>query len=551
MRSAEFLKRPEWSNRRSLFKSMGYTDEDLSRPLIAIANSWNRVNPGHANLRQVAESVAQGIIRAGGTPVEFGLIAPCDGMANGTAGMHYILPSRELIAADIEIMMESQLLDGIALLGSCDKIVPGMLMAAARINLPAILVPGGPMEGGCEFDGRSSDTSSFTEALGMLEVGRITHQQYEHLEDNAAPTCGSCAFLGTANSMCCVAEAMGMALPYSGSAPAVSAERLRIAQESGSSIVRLVNDNVTSLDIINYKSIINGLILAAAIGASTNVILHLLAIANEAEVAFSLKDIEAIVRKVPHIARIFPSGTANVVDFHNAGGVPSVLRELASIMHLDLPTVSGINLREIVTNARIGDRNIIRNAKNPWSDRKGYAVLYGNLAPNGAISKPTAIHPKAMYFKGKARCFNSEEEAISAIQNNLIQNGDVLVIRYEGPKGGPGMREMYKAMKLLYGRGLSTTTAIITDGRFSGTNNGCFVGHISPEAAEGGPLAAIIDGDIIEIDIEKGVLSFNVSEDEMKKRMEGFQAPLKKLKGFLALYAQHAMSADTGAILKF
>lgn len=550
MKSAEFLKRPEWSNRRSLFKSMGYTDADLERPLIAIANSWNRVNPGHSNLRTVADSVSQGILRAGGTPVEFGVIGPCDGMANGSKGMHYILPSRELIAADIESMMESQILDGIVLIGSCDKIVPGMLMAAARLDVPAILVPGGPMEGGCLFDNRSSDTSTFTEALGMLQSGKIGQAEYDKLEDEAAPSCGSCAFLGTANSMCCVAEAMGMTLPYAGTAPAVSAERLRLAQESGATIVHLVLENVNARKIINERSIRNAAVLAAAIGASTNVVLHVLAIAHEAEVYFTLRDFEKAVSHVPHLAKIFPSGKANVVDFHKAGGVPATMRELGPFIDVDVLSVGGQLLKAAISCAKEANRSVIRPLREPWSTRKGYAFLFGNLAPHGSVSKPAAIDPKVMYFRGKARCFDSEESAIEAIEAGQIGSGTVVVIRFEGPKGGPGMREMYKAMKLLYGQGLATSTALITDGRFSGTNNGCFVGHVSPEAAEGGPLACVIDGDSIIIDIEQGALTLDISDEELAERMATIRPIKKKLHGYLALYAEHASSADTGAVMR-
>lgn len=550
MKSAEFLKRPEWSNRRSLFKSMGYTDDDLERPLIGIANSWNRINPGHSNLRAVADSVSQGVLRAGGTPVEFGVIGPCDGMANGSKGMHYILPSRDLIAADIEVMMESQILDGIVLIGSCDKIVPGMLMAAVRLDVPAILVPGGPMEGGCLFDGRSSDTSTFTEALGMLQAGKIVQAEYDKLEDEAAPTCGSCAFLGTANSMCCVAETMGMTLPYASTAPAVSAERLRLAQASGAAIVQLVVRNITARKIINERSIRNAAVLAAAIGASTNVVLHLLAIAYEARVDFSLRDFQETISHVPHLAKIFPSGEANVIDFHKAGGVPAIMRELGSLIDVDAVSVTGQPMKAIISRAREADRSVIRPLHEPWSTRKGYAFLFGNLAPHGSVSKPVAIDPKVMYFRGKARCFNSEESAVKAIEARQIGPGTVIVIRYEGPKGGPGMREMYKAMKLLYGQGLATSTALITDGRFSGTNNGCFVGHISPEAAEGGPLACVMDGDSIIIDIEQGILSLEISDKELAQRMTIIKPIKKRLHGYLALYVEHASSADTGAVMR-
>lgn len=550
-RSKKILERPEWSINRSLYKSMGYSDYDLERPLIGIANSWNRVVPGHYNLRQVSEYLQQGIRQAGGTPVEFGVIAACDGIAQGHDGMHYILPSRDLIANDIEVMVEAHRLDAIALLGSCDKIVPAMLMAAARLDIPAILVVGGPMEGGCEFDGRSSDITSLTEGLGMLKTGKIEEAEFMNLENGAAPTCGSCSFLGTANTMCCVAEAMGLSLPGSATIPASFVERLRIAQESGRQIVELFNHGITARRILNRKGIENGIRVSTAIGGSTNVALHIPAIAYEADCDITTDLFEELCRSTPYIARMNPAAAPNVPDFHQAGGVPAVMKELLPLLHGDALTVTGNTLAENVSDAKILDANIIKTIQNPWSQEGGLAILRGNLAPNTAITKPAAIHPDMRKFTGKAHCFDSEEAADKAILEGKILEGEVIVIRYEGPKGGPGMREMYKAMKLLYGRGLALKTALVTDGRFSGTNNGCFVGHISPEAAEGGPIAIVENGDTITIDIPNRELKLHLSDQEIQDRLANWQRPEPKFKkGYLALYSQLAESADKGAIIK-
>lgn len=550
-RSQDVLKRPEWSMQRALYKSMGYSDYDLERPLIGIANSWNRIVPGHYNLNLVSDYVKQGIHQAGGTPIEFGVIAACDGIAQGHDGMHYILPTRDLIANDIEMMIEAHRLDAVVLLGSCDKIVPGMLMAAARLDLPAIMVVGGPMEGGCEFDQRAADVTSVTEGLGMLKIGQVDEAAYRALEDCAAPTCGSCSFLGTANTMCCVAEAMGMCLPGSATIPATHAGRLRAAQESGRQILELLRNGITAGAIINQKGIENAIRLSTAIGGSTNVALHIPAIGYEADCEVTMDLFEELCRSTPYIARMNPAAAPNVPDFHTAGGVPAVMKEILPILHGDAMTVTGRTLAENIAYAEIRDHSMIKTMANPWSQEGGLAVLRGNLAPNTAITKPAAIAPEMHKFTGKAHCFDSEESATSAILNGKVQAGEVLVIRYEGPKGGPGMREMYTAMKLLYGRGLALKTALVTDGRFSGTNNGCFVGHVSPEAAEGGPIAIVQDGDMISIDIPDRRLHLHISDEEIKTRLARWQRPKPKFsKGYLALYARLAESADKGAIIK-
>lgn len=550
-RSKSILQRPEWSMHRALYKSMGYTDYDLERPLVGVANSWNRVVPGHYNLRLVSEYVQQGIRQAGGTPVEFGVIGACDGIAQGHEGMHYILPTRDLIANDIEMMVQSHRLDALVLLGSCDKIVPGMLMAAARLDIPSILVVGGPMEGGCMFDNRASDTTSLTEGLGMLKAGKIDLETYLGLEDFAAPTCGSCSFFGTANSMCCVAEAMGMCLPGSATIPATHAQRLRSAQEAGRQIMGLLEKGITARSIINRKGIENAVRLSSAVGGSTNVALHIPAIAYEAELDFDLESFDELCRTTPHLARINPAAPPNTPDFQAAGGVPAVMKEILELLNKDALTVTGKTVAENVAKAKILNPEVIRPFSNPWSREGGLAVLRGNLAPRSAVTKPAAIAPQMHRFTGRARCFDSEEEANKAILEGLVQEGEVVVIRYEGPKGGPGMREMYTAMKLLYGRGLALKTALVTDGRFSGTNNGCFVGHISPEAAEGGPLALVRDGDTISIDIPERRLHLHVQDGELEKRRSQWKRPKPKFtSGYLALYSRLAESADKGAIIR-
>jgi dihydroxy-acid dehydratase len=550
-RSKKILERPEWSMHRSLYKSMGYSDYDLDRPLIGIANSWNRVVPGHYNLNQVSEFVKQGIRQAGGTPVEFGVIAACDGIAQGHDGMHFILPTRDLIANDIEMMVQAHRLDAVVMLGSCDKIVPAMLMAAARLDLPAIIVVGGPMEGGCQFDGRAADVTSVMEGLGMLKAGKIDDEKYLNLENCAGPTCGSCSFLGTANTMCCVAEAMGLSLPGSATIPATHAARWRAAQESGRQIVHLVKQGITARQILNQKGIENGIRLSTAIGGSTNVALHIPAIGYEADCEVSMDLFEKLCRGTPHIAKMNPAAAPNVPDFHQAGGVPAVMKELLPILHGDALTVTGKSMAENLADVGAPNRMIIKTIDDPWSNEGGLAVLRGNLAPHTAVTKPAAIQPDMRTFTGTAHCFDSEEEANQAILDGKVTAGEVIVIRYEGPKGGPGMREMYKAMKLLYGRGLALKTAVVTDGRFSGTNNGCFVGHVSPEAAEGGPLAIVQNGDEITIDIPNRNLHLNLSDQEIQDRLAGWQRPAPKYKrGYLALYSRLAESADKGAIIR-
>jgi dihydroxy-acid dehydratase len=427
-----------------------------------------------------------------------------------------------------------------------------MLMAAARLDLPAMLVVGGPMEGGCYFDGRAADGTSPTEALAMLNAGMIDEETYRRLEESATPTCGSCSFLGTANTMCCVAEAMGMCLPGSAAIPATHAARLRAAQASGRQIVQLVKEGVSARQIINQKGVENAIRLGTAIGGSTNLALHMPAVAYEADCPeIGMDRFEELCRSTPYIAKMNPAAAPNVPDFYAAGGVPAVMKEILPLLHADALTVTGRSLAENVAGAAPPDGRIIRPLAKPWSREGGLAVLRGNLAPNTAITKPAAIAPEMHTFTGRARCFDSEEAANQAILNGEIQPGQVVVIRYEGPKGGPGMREMYTALKLLYGQGLALSTAVVTDGRFSGTNNGCFVGHVSPEAAEGGPIAVVRDGDQISVDIPNRHLHLHVPDAEIQSRLAGWQLPEPKVKrGYLARYARMAESADKGAIIR-
>ncbi|MEW6622623.1 MAG: dihydroxy-acid dehydratase [Bacillota bacterium] len=551
LRSQRILARPEWSINRTYYKSMGYSDRDLDKPIIGIANAWSTTVPGHFNLRQVSEAVKEGIRDAGGTPVEFGVIGACDGIAEGHEGMRYILPTRDIIADSIELMVQAHQYDGIVLLGSCDKIVPGMLMAAARLDLPAILVNGGPMLGGPVIHGRKADSTSIIEGVGRLKKGEITEVELIKMEDHCTPTCGSCSFLGTANTMCCIAEALGMSLTGTALIPAVYRQRLQAAQESGRAIVNLIKTGLTARQIINKKSIENAVRLNSAIGGSTNAALHIPAIAYEAGVDFNMDIFDDLSRTTPLIAKMNPAAAANVIDFYESGGVPVVMQEILSLINDEVLTVTGKTMGENIKDFKSPNNEVIKTFRQPFSTSGGLAVLYGNLAPNSAVTKPAAINPNMLAFKGPARVFDSEEMANQAILNNQIQPGQVVVIRYEGPKGGPGMPEMFKAMKLLYGLGLADKVALVTDGRFSGTNNGCFVGHISPEAQEGGPIAIVKDGDMIEIDIPNRKLNLLISQEELEQRKASWQQPKPRVsEGYLYLYSRLAESANKGAIIK-
>ena len=551
LKSRDVLQKPEWSSVRALFKGMGYSDYDLDRPQIGVFNTYNSGNPGNFSLKQVAEYAHRGILQAGGNPVDIGVIGPCDGVGCGNTGMHYILPSRELLADSVESIAELQHFDGIVLLGSCDKNIPGLLMAAARLDLPAILINAGPALGGMQFDGRASDNSSMVEALAMLRDGRITQTQYDELENRSNPTCGSCSFLGTANTMCAVPEAMGMMLPGSSMIPAVYAERLRSAEESGRRIVAMVEEGLNARKIISRKGLENALHLGMAIGGSTNMALHFPAIAGEAGLSFSVDDIDRIGRGTPHIANIYPNGPKNVPDFYEAGGVPPVMKHLLPLLHGDALSCTGQTMEQVLSTVPAVENEIIHSLENPFHESGSLAVVKGNLAPEGGITKPTAIHPSMQTFSGTALCFDSEDEATRAVEEHRIPDGTVLIVRYEGPAGGPGMREMVRIMKKLYGQGKALTTAVVTDGRFSGTNNGCFVGHVSPEAAAGGPIALVRDGDRVTIDIPAGSLTVHVSDEELERRRASLLPhDHGRHTGYLARYSALVGSAADGAVLR-
>lgn len=539
-----------------IWKGCGYSDDDMERPIIGIANSFSNMVPGHTNFRHLAEMVKYGIYRAGGTPAEFGTIACCDGLGGGHNGNNFVLPSRDNIADSIEIISESHRLDGLVLLGSCDKIVPGMLMAAARLDIPCILVPGGSMFSGPAYANQEkTDTTSCGEALGRVQIGEMKEEELFQMASSCAPTCGSCQFMGTANSMCCLAEALGMV--YTGGAliPATFNERLRHAFKSGEQIVSLIKEEITSRKIITKKSLENAIMLMMAIGGSSNVVIHSCAIAYELGINTDeiMKDYDKYSEMIPLLAKINPATHKyDAVDLYYAGGVPEVMKKIYKYLHLDEKTVTGKtigqNLDEFENPYRSND-DLIRSLDNPHSTLGGLAIMRGNLAPNTAVSKPAAIQPEVRKFTGKAICFNSEDECVSAIEAKMVKEGHVVVIRYEGPKGGPGMKELYKPMKLLYGQGLAKSTALITDGRFSGTNSGCFVGHISPEAAAGGPIALIEDGDIITIDVIEKTINLHVNDDDLKRRRDAWSYKPKNLKGYLKRYAAMVSSADKGGVL--
>ena len=541
---------------RNVIKAMGYSDDDLAagRPVIGIANSWNTLIPGHFNFKLLSEQVQKGIHRAGGTAFEFGIIGLCDAIAKND--FNYVLPSREVICDSVEIMAAANPIDGLILLASCDKIIPGMLMAAARLDIPAILVNGGPMLGGIEFGGRKADATSISEALGMYKTGKISLEEYENVENLSCPGCGSCSFMGTANTMGCLTEALGMSLPDAACIPAVHADRLRLAERSGEAICGLVRKGVTTRQILNSRSLENAVKVCLAIGGSTNAVLHLSALAYEAEADINILDtFEKSARTTPTLVKVYPAGKNDMEDLWKAGGIPRVIDRLRPVLNMDVMTVTGATMKENVDSFRYRfpeDQAVIRTMEDPFEKSGGLAVIRGNLAPKTGISKPTAIDPAVRRFTGTAVCFDSEEAANRAILDGKIKAGHVVVIRYEGPKGGPGMVEMYRAMKYLHGMGLHLATAVVTDGRFSGTNNGCFVGHISPEASEGGPIAIVADGDKISIDVMAGTIHLDVSDEEIKRRLKAWKKPAPKVtRGYLSLYARLASSADEGAIIKY
>ncbi|HEY8422086.1 MAG TPA: dihydroxy-acid dehydratase [Thermoclostridium sp.] len=552
MRSDIIKKGIERAPHRSLFKAMGYTDEEIERPLIGVVNSVNEIVPGHVHLSKIAEAVKAGIRLAGGTPVEFGCIGICDGIAMGHEGMKYSLASRELIADSCEAMALAHSFDGMVFIPNCDKIVPGMLMAAARINVPSIFISGGPMLS-LNINGKQLDLNSVFEAVGSFKAGTMTADEVLEYENNACPGCGSCSGMFTANSMNCLTEVLGLGLPGNGTIPAVYAERIRLAKKAGMKIIELVEKDIKPSDILVPEAFENALAVDMALGCSTNSVLHLPAIAHAAGITLNLDMINQISERVPNLCKLAPSGPYHVQDLYMAGGVQAVMKELSKkdLLHLDLITVTGKTVAENIKNAVVRDRNVIRDIDNPYSKTGGIAVLRGNIAPSGAVVKRAAVAEEMLCHTGPARVFDSEDAAIDAIYGGKINKGDVVIIRYEGPKGGPGMREMLGPTSAIAGMGLDKDVALITDGRFSGATRGASIGHVSPEAAVGGPIAAVRDGDIITINIPEGKLDVNLTKHEIEERMKAWKAPEPRIKkGYLARYAKLVSSADKGAVLE-
>ena len=538
----------EHAPHRSLLKADGYNDEQMRRPFIGVVNSFNEVAPGHMHLQTIARAVKDGVLAAGGTPMEFNTIGVCDGIAMGHDGMHFSLSSRELIADTIECMVKAHCFDALVFIPNCDKIVPGMLMAAMRLNLPCIFVSGGPM-----LSINQRDLNTVFEAVGARKANLINDEELAEIEGSSCPGCGSCSGMFTANSMNCLTEVLGLGLPGNGTIPAVYAERVRLAKTAGMQVMKLLADDVRPRDIITPAAFENALTTDMALGCSTNSALHLLAIAHEADITLDLHMINAISEKTPNLCHLAPAGHHHMQDLLEAGEISAVLKELldAGMIHGDCKTVTGKTVAENVARAVNRNPEVIRPLDNPYTKTGGLAVLFGNLAPNGAIVKRSAVKPEMLVNTGTAKCFDSEEEAIAAIYAGKIVPGDIVVIRYEGPAGGPGMREMLSPTSAIVGMKLDTTVALLTDGRFSGASCGAAIGHISPEAAAGGPIAYIKDGDKIAIDIPNYSLKLLVSDEEMEERKKTMKIrEPKKLTGYLKRYAKNVSSADKGAIVE-
>jgi len=552
LRSDNVTKGAERAPNRSLFYAMGYTKEELERPLIGVISAHSEIVPGHMHLDKIAEAVKAGIRMAGGTPVLIPAIGVCDGIAMGHIGMKYSLASRELICDSVETMTMAHQLDGLVLVPNCDKIVPGMVMAAVRMNVPAVVCSGGPMLAG-RYDGEEVSLSKMFEAVGAYKAGMIDACKLEECEQGVCPGCGSCAGMYTANSMNCLCEAIGIALPGNGTIPAVSNKRVILAKHAGMAIMELVRNNVTARDIINEKSITNALACDMALGCSSNSVLHLLAISNEAGVKLDLDLFNKMSAKVPNLCHLAPAGPTHMQDLDMAGGIPAVQAELlrAGLLDGSALTVTMKTVAENIDGAYIKDTNSIRPISDPYSATGGIQILWGNIAQNGSVVKRSAVAPEMLCHSGPARVFNSEEEAIEAIYNGKIVDGDVVVIRYEGPKGGPGMREMLNPTSALAGMKLDKTVALITDGRFSGASRGASIGHVSPEAADGGNIALLREGDIIEIDIPNASLNAKVSDEEFAARRAEFVQREPNIKeGWLSRYARLVSGAENGAVMK-
>jgi dihydroxy-acid dehydratase len=536
MRSDEIKQGVERAPHRSLLKALGLTDSDIAKPFIGIANSYTTIVPGHIHLRQLAEAAAQGVTAAGGTPFEFNTIAVCDGLAMGHEGMRYSLPSRELIADSVEVMAQAHRLDGLVLISNCDKVTPGMLMAAARINIPAISLTGGAMKSG-NLAGEKVGVTDVFEAMGKVYANKMNEKDLAQLENTACPGCGSCNGMFTANTMACLTEALGMSLPGCATALAATAKKTRIAKETGQQIVQLTRENIKPSEILTPETFENAATVDMALGGSTNSVLHLSAIAKEAETTLSLAKYDEIGRKVPHLCSMIPSGPYDMEDLDNAGGIQAVMKELKTMLHVDALTVTGKTVAENLKNAEVLNSEVIRPLSKPVHSGGGIAILIGNLAPKGAVIKTVAVSPKMLKHAGPARVFDSEREAVEAMRKKLIKAGDVVVIRYEGPVGGPGMPEMLVPTATISGMGLSESVALITDGRFSGATRGPCIGHVAPEAAVGGPIAVLCDGDVVEIDVAGRKLSVRLSDAEIAKRLALWKPKAKKvLKGYLSRY---------------
>lgn len=552
MNSDKMKKGAERAPQRSLLKAIGYTNEQIKKPIIGVVNSFNEIIPGHVHLNTIARAVKDGVLMNGGTPVEFNVIGVCDGIAMGHEGMKYSLVTRGLIADSIECMAKAHCFDGLVFIPNCDKIVPGMLMAAARLNIPSIFVSGGPMLSNCSDEGVPMDLNTVFEAVGAYKNGTIDDERLEYFEENACPGCGSCSGMFTANSMNCLCEVLGMALRGNGTIPAVHANRLRLAKNTGMRAVDLVREDIRPLDILTEKAFENALTVDMALGCSSNSLLHLTAIAYEAGVKINMRRVNEISENTPNLCRLAPAGTHHVQELNDAGGVYAVMNEVSkkNMLDLSLKTVTGKTVGENIAGVRVKNNTVIHDIENPYSQTGGLAVLFGSLAPNGAVVKRSAVAPEMLVHTGPARVFDSEEEAIDAIYNGKIVKGDVVVIRYEGPAGGPGMREMLSPTSAIAGMGLDKEVALITDGRFSGATRGASIGHISPEAVCGGPIAYIKEGDMISIDIPNYSIEINASEEEMSNRRKEMKLKKKdNIKGYLARYSRSVTSADTGAVI--
>ncbi|HHW02322.1 MAG TPA: dihydroxy-acid dehydratase [Thermoanaerobacterales bacterium] len=552
MRSDSIKKGPMRAPTRALFYGMGFTDEEINRPLIGIVNSQNEIVAGHVHLDRIAQAAKIGVAMAGGTPIEFPAIGICDGIAMGHIGMKYPLASRELIADSIEAMAIAHGFDGLVLIPNCDKIVPGMLMAAARLNIPAVVVSGGPMYAG-RYKGQDVDFSTCIEKIGSLSAGEITEEELSAIEHEACPGCGSCSGLFTANSMNCLTEALGLGLPGNGTIPAYHGARIALAKKAGMQVMEMVRRDIKPRDILTREAFENAITVDMGMAGSSNTVLHLPAIAHEAGIELELDIFDKISQRTPYLCKLSPSGHHHMQDLHEAGGIPALMRELSkkNLLHLDIITVTGKTVGENIKDAYIQNPEVIKSVEKPYRETGGLAILRGNLAPDGAVVKEAAVAPEMLYHEGPARIFNSEEEAVDAIFSKKINKGDVIVIRYEGPKGGPGMREMLSPTSAIAGMGLDKDVALITDGRFSGATRGASIGHVSPEAMEGGPIALLEEGDIIRIDIKNRRLDVLLSDEEMVERRAKWQAPEPKIKtGYLARYARMVTSACTGAVLK-